>query len=90
MSLFLLCGYYPSYKDLPPVKIIGIFESYEEAKEIQKDKCGCCIKLNNKCWRSNVGLITWIFETEMGFLNKAVDIRKTCDAIPIENKDDCI
>ena len=33
MKLYLLCGYYPSYEDMPPVKIIGIFESYEEAKK---------------------------------------------------------
>ena len=38
MSLFLLCGYYPSFDDFPPVKIIGIFSSYEEAKKIQKEQ----------------------------------------------------
>jgi len=83
MSLFLLCGYYPSDKDLPPVKIIGIFNSYEEAKETQKEKCGCNSKINN-CWRGNTGLITWIFKTEMGLLDKAIDIRETYDAMPIE------
>ena len=84
MSLFLLCGYYPSYEDLPPVKIIGIFNSYEEAKEIQKDKCGCRIKLNDKCWQGDNGLITWIFKTKMGLLDKAIDTRGTNNAIPIE------
>ena len=85
MDIFLLCGYYPSYADLPPVKIIGIFNSYEEASETQKEKCGCNIKVNNRCWRGNKGLITWIFKTEMGFLNKAIDVRGTYDAIPIKN-----
>ena len=84
MSLFLLCGYYPSYENLPPVKIIGIFNSYEEATKIQKEKCGCRIKLNDKCWQGNAGIITWIFKTEMGLLETAVDIRGTYDAIPIE------
>ena len=84
MSLFLLCGYYPSYKDLAPVKIIGIFNSYEEAKEIQKDKCGCRIKLNDKCWQGDNGLITWIFKTKMGLLDKAIDIRGCYDAMSIE------
>jgi hypothetical protein len=82
MSLFLLCGYYPSYKDLAPVKIIGIFNSYEEAKEIQKDKCGCRIKLNDKCWQGDNGLITWIFKTKIGILETAIDIRETYDAMP--------
>ena len=84
MSLFLLCGNYPSYEDLPPVKIIGIFNSYEEAKEIQKEKCGCRIKLNDKCWQGDNGLITWIFKTKMGLLDKAIDTRGTHDAVPIE------
>ena len=84
MNIFLLCGYYPSYEDLPPVKIIGIFNSYEEAREIQKEKCGCHIKLNNKCWQGNKGLITWIFKTEMGLLEIAIDIRGTYDAVSTE------
>ena len=85
MSLFLLCGYYPSYEDLPPVKIIGIFNSYEEATKIQKEKCGCKFKVNNKCWQDkNSGLITWIFKTEMGLLDKAIDIRGTYDAMSFE------
>ena len=86
MSLFLLCGYYPSYENMPPVKIIGIFNSYEEAKEIQKEKCGCRIKLNDKCWQGDNGLITWIFKTKMGILDKAIDIRATLDAMLIEEK----
>lgn len=86
MSLFLLCGYYPSYDDLPPVKIIGIFNSYEEAIKIQKEKCGCNIKVNNRCWRGNKGLITWIFKTEMGLFETAIDIRGTYDAMLIEEK----
>lgn len=86
MSLFLLCGYYPSYEDLPPVKIIGIFNSYEEASETQKEKCGCNIKLNNRCWRGNKGLITWIFKTEMGHVNKAIDVRATQDAMIIDDE----
>lgn len=81
MELFLLCGYYPSYEDLPPVKIIGIFQSYEEAKQIQKEKCGCNIKINNKCWKGNKDIITWVFKTKMGLLDKAVDIRATCNAL---------
>lgn len=86
MSLFLLCGYYPSYENMPPVKIIGIFNSYEEAKEIQKQKCGCRIKLNDKCWQdNNSGLITWIFKTKIGLLDKAIDIRGCYDAMKIEN-----
>ena len=86
MSLFLLCGYYPSYEDLPPVKIIGIFNSYEEATKIQKEKCGCKFKVNNKCWQDkNSGLITWIFKTEMGLLDKTIDIRGTYDAMPFED-----
>ena len=84
MSLFLLCGYYPSYENMPPVKIIGIFNSYEEAKEIQKEKCGCRIKLNNKCWQGDNGLITWIFKTKMGILETAIDIRGSYDAMSIE------
>ena len=50
MSLFLLCGYYPSYEDLPPVKIIGIFNSYEEATKIQKEKCNCFPTLELPYW----------------------------------------
>ena len=81
MSLFLLCGYYPSFDDFPPVKIIGIFSSYEEAKKIQKEQCGCRVKLNDKCMQGNKNIITWVFKTEMGLLDKAVDIRATYEAL---------
>jgi hypothetical protein len=83
MSLFLLCGYYPSSEDLPPVKIIGIFNSYKEAKEIQYNKCGCITKIN-RCWVGQRGIITWIIESDTGLLAKAIDIRYTHDAVDID------
>ena len=35
--MFILCGYYQSYENLPSVKIIGIYETLDEAIDIQEN-----------------------------------------------------
>jgi len=78
--MYLLCGYYPSFSDTPPVKILGISETLEEAKHIQETECGCLSKIN-KCWKGKNGIITWVLEAKLGTLKKAIDIRDTHNAL---------
>ena len=82
MNVYLLCGYYPSVDEFPPVKILGLFETYQEATHSQNKNCGC-IKKINKCWKGQNGMITWIIKSKMGLLEKALDIRNTTNAMLI-------
>ncbi len=78
--MYILCGYYQSFEELPPVKIIGIYETLDEATDVQEAKCGRIKKINN-CWHGKNGIITWIYETTLGTFENALDIRFTGNAL---------
>ena len=78
--MYILCGYYQSFEELPPVKIIGIYETLDEAIDVQEAKCGRIKRINN-CWYGRNNIITWIYEANLGTLDKALDIRYTGNAL---------
>ncbi len=78
--MYILCGYYQSFEKLPPVKIIGIYETLDEAIDVQESKCGRIKRINN-CWYGRNKIITWIYEANLGTFKNALDIRFTGDAL---------
>lgn len=78
--MYILCGYYQSFEELPPVKIIGIYETLDEAIDVQGAKYGRIKRINN-CWYGKNGIITWIYEKTLGTFNESLDIRFTGDAL---------
>lgn len=81
--MYLLCGYYQTF-NTAQVKILGIFETLEEAKINQLNKFGRIGKRYN-CWEGKNGIITWIYQADYGFFEKALDIKETQNALFIED-----
>ena len=77
--MYIICGYYETL-NTPNVKILGIFNTLEEAQECQIKEFGKIRQINN-CWFGFDGIITWIFQTNYGLLEKEIDIGSTIDAI---------
>ena len=81
--MYILCGYYQTLYTAE-VKILGIFETLEDAKENQLNKFGRIRKWNN-CWEGKNGIITWIYHADYGIFEKALDIKETQEALLIED-----
>ena len=72
--LYLLCAYRTSFDEYPPVYIIGLYESIDEAECAQDTECGRTRNKGN-VWYGRNGIISWIKQIKIGTSMESIDVR---------------